>query len=252
MALSAFSVSSLHTSSVGFYSAFEYKLYTMDYANATLSFNEQAEKISFLSVSNLERVTPEWKRIHRELVESRQYQGLLVRSEEYWINRIPKEVQRLCGLQKLRKAFSPTPLSHETPFTYGCGFQWVDPINPARCAVFLSGQYDAEGEKLPVIKIREFFASTELLSDIPTLTLVFASFLSATIPLSWSKFEINCPGAIWRDFIFPLYGSHKLSTYHLDRLEFNSSDGIMYKSIDGTPIEPLNSKSHLFLALDSF
>lgn len=252
MLKSSFSISSLHTSRVEFYSNFGYHRHTLDFANATVSVDENNPGGAVLAVSPIHAVTPEWKDLHAHLLQSHKFHGLLERSDEYWTYRVPKEVQRLCGKQALKKAFSPRPLAHDTDFPHGSAFQWVDLLEPSLSAVFLSAQYDEEGEKLPILKIHEFIASDDLMADISTAKMVFASFIRASVSSSWKKFIINCPGALWRYFVDPLSWISLLGPYHMGHLEIDTSDAIMYKTVDGTKIDELATKDHLFLALDSF
>lgn len=252
MSKSSFSVSSLHTSRVGFYSKFDYKLLETDCVNATISVDHTVNGGAERAVTPLVAVSPEWKQLHASMLASHKLQGALVRSEECWKTRIPKEVQRLCGKQASKKAFSPNPLAFDTAFPAGSAFQWVDLSDPTCSAVFLSAQYEAEGDELPVLKIREFLVAEDLTVDVTTVKAVLASFIRASINPSWEKFTINCPGAIWREFIDPISWISLIGPYQLGHLEFDTSDGIMYSSLDGTDLGTLNSKSHLFLALDSF
>lgn len=252
MSKSSFSISSLHTSRVGFYSKFDYKLLETDCANATISVDHTVAGGAERAVTPLEAVSPVWKELHASILASHKFQGLLVRSEECWQHRIPKEVQRLCGKQSSKKAFSPNPLAFDTPFPAGSAFQWVDLSEPSCSAVFLSAQYEAEGDQLPILKIREFLVAEDLMVDVTTVKAILASFIRASVNPSWEKFIINCPGAIWREFIDPISWISLIGPYQLGHLEFDTSDGIMYSSFDGKSLDALNSKSHLFLSLDSF
>lgn len=248
----SFHVSSLHTSSVGFYSKFGYELIPIEDVVATIVVKPWEGELAVLK--SLDRISREWNDLHTSLVHKREVQGLLTRSDDCWLHRVPKEVQRLCGRQPLLKTFSPTPLKDDVPFSYGCGFQWTDKDSPSKIAVFLSRQCDATDKTKNEIKIREFIASPELVGDADTLKLVFISFIRASAKPEWDSFEIKCPGAIWRKFVEPFSWCGQMGPYVLDEVKFNYEDGIMYKSLDGsTSLEPLRSKEkHAFFALDSF
>ena len=210
-------------------------------------------------------VTPVWKALYQQLCDNHVLQGAVLRSEEYWSNRIPKEVQRMCGRQSREKHNSPVPLQADTPFPDGCGFKWMATGDSSKSAVILSSQIDGTEEKLPILNIRELIVSPSLLEDVPKLKVVLSSFIDASVKPDWKQFTFKCPGALWRHFIAPSLWSvdSPLGSYAITASSLSHSDGIMYKflqndageldAINGREmLEPLRSTDHVFMSLDGF
>lgn len=259
-----FSVSSLHTSSVNFYSKFGYNLLSMEYVTATVQCGNEEDVSEKLGFQALDAVTPVWRSLYERLCDEHALQGIVLRNEEYWTNRIPKEVQRQCGKKNREKNISVLPLSANTVFSHGCGFQWIDPSDSSKCAVFLSAQIEGYDERMPVLKIVELIASQSLLSDIEAWRMVLSTFINKSVRCDWKEFSLKCPGAIWKKFVEPsLWSSDAaLGAYCLKNIELSTSDGIMYKilpnQLDGMDnvlddkLEPLKHPNHIFLPLDGF
>lgn len=254
-----FSVSSLHTSSVNFYSKFGYNLLAMENVVLTVTVGDKEDPSQCFDVQPLEAVTPVWRTLYQQLCDNHVLQGIVLRDEDYWTDRIPKEVQRMCGKQASERHYSALPLSANTPFAAECGFQWVDSSDSTKCAVFLSAQI--ETVELPVLKIRELIASPSLVNDICTLRMVLQAFMKHSVNSQWDQFVLKCPGALWRLFAAPSLLDSKLGLYRITNVESSISDGIMYKSLSSTEsehimgaeeLEPLKSANHIFLPLDGF
>lgn len=249
----SFFVSSLHTSSVSFYSKFGYKLIPMAYvSSAVRSLSAKSSTTTNIEIQPILKITPDWIELHTQKCLHGSYHGLLIRSDSYWKVRMPQEVHRLCGRKLNLKAFSESPLDHELPFSPYCGFQFTDKIDSSKRAVFLSAQYPDQG---PLVKIRELLVSTKLLEDKSLLSEVLETMLNASVEPSWTDYRLLCPGPIWNEiFDVVLPPSNSFVGLEFGETSIDDSDGIMYKSLvpGFNGLEDITVENHVFLSLDAF
>lgn len=259
MILQSFEVSSLHTSHHSFYAQFGYSLIPFSATVARvkrLSGSASTPTISKIVLSPLVAVTPEWRTLHHEFCENYSSTGTVIRDDECWLQWIPREVQRLCGTKKQRKAFSATPLDPTAPFAAECGYQWSDMADTSKVAVFLSAQYESKDD-IPEIKIRELFASSTLLDDVSSLRIALESLIGATADPNWSEFRLSCPTVLWNRYVSPAnWNSSSLGVLSLCSVDTHSNDGIMYHPLNSSAgmsgLQEQLKDNHLFLTLDSF
>lgn len=249
----SFFVSSLHTSSVSFYSKFGYNLIPVAYVSSTVrSSSFKQSKTTNIELQPILKITPDWIDLHTQKCLDGVYHGLLTRDDGYWKVRMPQEVHRLCGRKLNLKAFSESPLDPELPFSPYCGFQFIDKIDCSKKAVFMSAQYPEKG---PLVKIRELLVSKELLEDKSLLAEVLETMLNASVEPSWTNYRLVCPGPIWNEiFDIVLQPSNHFAGIELAEKSVDTSDGIMYKSLvpGFNGLEGITVENHVFLSLDAF